>query len=385
MKKLIAGAVGAAAVFALFAAPAASLAAYFNAGKAVDVGGTQAIAQNAYVAGGAATVTAPVQGDLLLAGGNVFVSSEVSQDIMAVGGTVILSGASAQDIRIAGGNVTIGSTASGELLAAGGQITVTPDSKLAKDSYLAGGSVMFNGDEAGNLQVYGGSVVIAGTVGKDLTIKASKDVTIASGAVIKGNLDYTAPAPATIGNGAQIMGQTTFHAMPAAAAARASGAGWFGPLAAFLAFWLVMKFLMVLLLAYVLWYAFRKDATDMLAMAGSHFWGELLRGFVFLVAMPVAIIIALVTVVGAMAGVIAGLAYAALIALAFPVEVLVASSLILKCRVDLRWYHILLGAVVLAIAVVIPFIGWLACFMVYLASFGVLLHVIGRKFACDGR
>ncbi len=378
----VVGTVAAGAVMALVAVamPLTSFAAYFNAGQAVDVGAAQAISQNAYVAGGTVTFSAPVTGDLLAAGGTVILSSKATGDIMAVGGTVITTGASAQDLRIAGGNVTIGSTVSGELMAAGAQVMVLPGTTITKDSYIRGASITFNGDEAGNLDVGGSAVVIGGTVEKNLTITAAKSVTIAQGAVIKGNLEYTAPVAATIADGAQILGTTTFHQASAPAAA-SGAANWAGPLAIIFTFWFLAKFLMILLLAYLIWYIFRNDAVAMLEESTKHFWRSLLRGFIFMVALPIAIIIVCVTVVGIMAGVIAALVYAALIMLAFPAATLMASSLIMKCRTNLRWYHILLGAVVLQIVAFIPFVGWLACLVVWLAAFGALLAAVGKRFA----
>ncbi len=352
--------------------PLISSAAYFQAGKAVNIA-AQGVNDNAYVAGGAVTIAAPVSGDLFAAGGTIFVSSKVSQDVMMIGGTVIVSGSSAQNFRVAGGNVTIGSIINGELVGAAGNFTITPDTTIAKDAYLAGGAVTFNGHESGNLNIAGGSVIIGGTVDGNLKITATKDVTIASGAVIKGNLEYTAPKEASVESGAQVLGTTTFHE----AAASKAAVGW---LAGIFTLGLLLKFLMTLLLAYLIWYIFRKDALALLEESITHFGKSLLRGFIFLVAVPIAAIIAFVTIIGAGLGGIVGVIFAALAMLALPATILVVSSLILKRRAELKWYHILLGAVVLQIAALIPFIGWIACFIVWLASFGGLLAVLGRKF-----
>lgn len=385
MKKFFIGAGrGAVAVLAAaaIAAPMVSFAAYFNAGRMVNVGAAQAVDQNAYVAGASVAFAAPVTGDLLAAGGSVTISSKVTQDIMVAGGNVTIAGASAEDLRAVASNLTVESALSGELVAAGAQIMVTPDTTIAKDSYLRGSAITFDGTEAGNLDVAGNTVVIGGAVDGNLKIMARK-VTIASGAVVRGNLDYTAPQPAAIAAGAQVMGATTFH-QAAAASASAGLFDWLGPFAALFTLGLILKFLMVLFAAYLVWYIFRTDAIAIIEGAGRHFWKSVLRGFIFVVAVPAAVIVALITVVGVVAGVIAALAYAALMVLSFPVAVLVVSSFAMKRRSDLRWYHILLGGVIAAIAVLIPYIGWLAYLVVWLASTGSLLAVVGRKFARQG-
>ncbi|MGC9968532.1 MAG: hypothetical protein ABSC29_02255 [Minisyncoccia bacterium] len=371
MKKFILG-VGVVAVLV----PFVSFGAYKSAGKSVVLNATQPINDNAYVAGGNVMTSGVINGDLLAAGGSVFVSGKVVRDVMAAGGNVTLSGVSAEDVRIAGGNLNVSAVLSGELMAGGGEVIVTPDSRITKDSVVAGGSVTFNGDEAGNLEVYGGSVYIGGTVEKNLTIKGSKDITIGSGAVIKGNLDYTSVNDATIESGARILGAKTFHKVEASAPTNVAG-----PLAAVFTFWWIAKFLMALLVAYLLWYLFRSDMVALITEAGSHFGRELLRGFIFAVVMPIAIIIACVTVVGALVGGIAALVYAALILLAFPVAILVVASLLRKRRTDLHWYGILLAAVILEIVALIPFVGCVACLIICLASLGALLNVLRRRFA----
>jgi hypothetical protein len=53
----------------------------------------------------------------------------------------------------------------------------------------------------------------------------------------------------------------------------------------------------------------------------------------------------------------------------------------MRKRTDLRWYHILLGAAVAQIVMIIPIVGWLAYFIVYLSSFGALLGVLRSRFA----
>ena len=371
MKKFILG-VGAIAMLV----PLMSFAVYKSTGSSVVLNAAQPINENAYVVGGTVMVSSVVNGDLLAAGGSVFVSGKVAGDIMAGGGNITLSGASAQDVRIAGGNLIIGAVLSGDLLAGGGQIVVTPDSKIAKDSVLAGGSVTFNGNEAGSLEVYGGSVYVGGTVQKDLTIKGAKNITIGSSAVIRGNLDYTSVNDATIESGAQILGTKTFHRVETSAPKNV-----FAPLAAVLTLWWIAKFLMVLLVTYLLWYLFRNDMIALLTEAGSHFGRELLRGFLFAVAVPIAIIIACITVIGMLVGGIAALIYAALVMLAFPVTVLVVASLLKKRKTDLRWYVILLAAVIVELAMFVPFIGCAAYFLVYLVSLGALLNVLRRRFA----
>jgi cytoskeletal protein CcmA (bactofilin family) len=359
--------------------PAASFAAYFKADKNVFAVPGGVLKDNAYVAGGSVTVSGKIEGDLFVIGSMLFISAKVDQDISLAGGTIIVSGASGEDIRVGGGNVTIGGNFSGELMLAGGQVMVTPDTQIKKDSFIAAGALTFSGKETGNLTITAGTVFINGIIEKNLKIKNAEKVTIGSGAVIKGDLEYSAFSEATMEKGAKISGITTFHKIEKAGVARKSGA-MFGTLFGLFTLLSLAKLLIILSAAYLLWYIWRKDSLDVIHAAKSRFWRSLLRGFLFLVAMPVASVIAMASVIGLLPGIFGLLLYAAILILGAPFAALLIASLLMKNRADLKWFHILLGAAAIMIAKIIPFVGWLAVFIVYLAVLGALLNVLKSKF-----
>jgi cytoskeletal protein CcmA (bactofilin family) len=376
--KITLGAVAAAVVVGL-AAPVLTLAAYMKAGNTVFLAGSDAAGSgNAYIAGGNVNLNAPVNGDILAAGGTIFISGKADGDILAVGGTINVIGAAAQDVRIAGGNITAGGKFTGEMMVAGGQVTVTPDTTVAKDSSFAVGTLNFAGNEAGNLMIAGGNIYIDGTVGGNLLITHAKTVTVGPHAIIKGSFEYTATEAATVQGGAKIVGATTFHEAPATSSPKGVVSGVF--VGIFTA-WLFMKFLTGLVAAYLLWYLWRSEVVDAFTVVREHFWKELLRGFSVLVLMPVAAIILFVTLIGAVPAIVILLTYILLLVLAVPIALIFAASVIFKSRTDLRWYHVLLGAIVFGIVGLIPVIGWIACFVVYLMALGGLANVLGSKFA----
>jgi cytoskeletal protein CcmA (bactofilin family) len=375
MKKILTWA-GIAAGCAAVIMPALTFAAYMRAGNNVLLTPADAPVGNAYVAGGSVDVAVPIGGDLLAAGGTVLVSGKVSQDIMAAGGTIIIEGASAQDVRVAGGNITIGGKFSGEVVAAGGQITILPETTIVNDSYFAGGTVAFAGNESGNLTISGGEVTIDGVVTGNLIVKNAKKVTLGAHAVIKKNFEYSAPVPVITESGAQVLGQTVFHQVAAQAANGTASQLFLG----FLTGWLIVKFFIVLTAAYLLWYLRRNDSLGIIDASRSHFWRELLRGFSFLILVPIAVIIAFMTIIGAIPALVALLAYVIALVLASPFAVIFVASLLRKDRVGPAWYHILLGSLILSVVALIPIVGWIACFAVYLAALGGMVAVIKARF-----
>lgn len=356
--------------------PALSFASFWRADDNVSITALQPVQENAYLAGSSVTVSGTVGGDLFAAGKAVSISGNVSHDIMAAGSLLNLTGAKAEDVRVAGSSVNIGGIFSGELLAAGAQIMVSAETQIAKNVYLTGSALNFSGKGAGDVSLSGERVEFNGSAGKNLTVKTAEALVIGPDAVIKGDLNYSAPMEAVIDPGAQISGKINFSEIQ-------TGKGRNGLRAAvggFLTMIFLIKLLAILLAAYLLWYLRKKDSAEVVQQAASKFGTSLLRGFVFLVVVPVAVIILFFTVIGLPIGIFSIFMYAALLMLACPFAVLLASSLLMKRKLELQWYHILLGAVVLTILKVVPIVGWLAVFVVYLAALGSLLTVLRTKF-----
>lgn len=360
--------------------PAVSFAAYVSAGPSVVLPPAPAGGANAYLAGGTVSAENQVSGDLLAAGGTIIVSSKVQGDIMVAGGTVNVLGASAQDIRVAGGNVTVGGNFTGELMAVGGQVTVVPQTTIAKDSYLAGGTIMFLGSENGALTIAGGDIRIDGTVNGNVTVEKANKLTIGSLAVVKGSLEYSSPVPVVIEQGGQVLGKTTFHQITPPT----NNANGVWAIASIITIWALVKFFIVLTAAYLLWYLRRKEMATVVEDMCGRFWRNLLHGFGFLFLVPIAAIILFITVIGSIPAILALLIYAAALILAAPVATIAATSVMMqlfkKSKTNLAWYHILLGSFVFALISIIPFIGWVICLIVYLASLGGLLNVLAAKF-----
>ncbi len=370
--------VGAAAVLAVLL-PAFAGAAYLGGGPNVLTAGADTASTNAYIAGASVDVAGPVGGDLYVAGANVLVTGSVSRDLTAAGATLNLVGPSAANVRAAGANVTLTSAVKGEVAIVGGQITVAQPSAIGQDAYLAGAAVNFLGNDAGDLTIAGGNVVIDGTVNGNLMITKATKVSFGPHALVKKNFTYSAPTAAVMDPGARVMGETVFHALPVPAR---SATAW-GTLFGILTVWFLVKFVSLLLLAYLLWYGRPRDSRRVIELVKARFSRELLRGFALFVLVPVAAIIICFTVIGIAPAMIAMLIYVALLVIAAPYAFLFTGSLLWKGRTELRWYQVLAGGFVFMAVGIIPFVGWLVCGVVYLAALGGLAHTLGLRLGRD--
>lgn len=361
MKKYLGLLVGLALVLPLTAG-----AAEFRTGQMVNVGET--VHDNVYAAGGTINIVGTIDGDLYVAGGTVNVMGTVTKDINVTGGTVIITGRIGDDLRLAGGNVTVGGSIGGELVGVGGNINVLSGATIAKGAYLGGGTVNMNGSVSGNLKI------------------GSDNIVLGASAKVGGDFDYYSAkaAAANIDAGAKISGATNFH-LQAVKNIPGNKASRF-PFFAFMTFWGLMGLAGAVVLACLLFYLWREDAKEMIETAFASPGKELLRGFVTLVVMPIAAIVCMITVVGLPLGFLTMAFYGVLIILGGAITGLLWAALLAKFvfkrkETDINWWLIILAVIVLAIIKIIPFIGWLIGFLVFLVGFGVLSNKVYSKLA----
>lgn len=327
---------------------------------------------NVYTAGGAVTVTSNVTGDLVAAGGNVLVQGDVEEDLMAGGGTVIVNGKVGGDIRIGGGSVTITAAVGGDVLAGGGTITLANSAQVSGDLVLGGGAVLIDAPIAGDVRIGGGSVNINSRIGGDVIIEADQELVFGSKSVITGKIKYRGIKEAVIEEGAQIS-EIEFSKL-----ARKGGAkGAVGGIAGAVVWTIGMIIAGLLLLKF-----FRRRVRTVVDRAFDRPWLNLGIGFLFAVALPVAGVILLITIVG----VYAALILFAWLGLIYLVVSVIAAMFLgatilrwLKKSEGLRWTTLVLGAVLLMILKFIPFVGWLACLVIWLIAFGATLRTVKER------
>lgn len=329
------------------------------------------IIKNLYAGAGMVTVAQDIQGDALLAGGTVIVNGNVEQDLWVGGGTVLVNGDVGGDVRVAGGSVVVAGNVGGDLLAAGGTLTVLQGSEIQGDLLTGGGSVGFSGHVHGKSIIASSDITIAGTIDGNATAYVGEKFTIDNGAHIGGALTYTARKTAEIRDGATIIGDVKFNEKQnkdyGAWFARASMAA------------IIIGIFALSIMGLIALRLFPAKSTKVVQSAYAEFWPSLGWGFAFLVLTPVAIFILFATVIGFLAALVAGFAYMlAIIFGAMYAAIMLGSGVmrVLSRSQELvaDWRAVILGAILITVLKLVPFIGWFAAFIFLLAALGSLLR-----------
>ncbi len=245
---------------------------YFGAGASLEPGAS--VEGDAFITGGEVILNRPVEGDAVLSGGSIHVGERIGSDLYAAGGDILVNARVGHNARLAGGRVHL-----------------TRHAEVAGRVTIAGSRIRVDGSTGGALAIYGDSVVIDGEIGGGVAVVA-RNLEVGPNARINGRLTYrTANAPriseqAVISGGMQ-QSSFEFHGKDLEPVART--VVWVGA-ALFTSGLFLVGVLIVLLVPNVL--------TAVVRELRSRPAASFLLGFALIVCVPVAAVLATLSVIG---------------------------------------------------------------------------------------
>ena len=355
---------------------------------------TRPVYEDLYISAGSVTINAPVFGDLICTGGTVNINDSVSDDIIVAGGTVTFNGYVGDDIRCAGGRLYVQKNIGGDLVIAGGQVTVNRDVVIGGGLLAGGGEITFNGTVNKSVKAGFGSLVFNGRAEKDIDIKggnlrmngtvmgpaiiAANKITIGNDASFNNNVRYwndkgSADFRQSIKNGKAIYDPSL----------KIETGRWYylGGLSVLGLLWYIgMALLMIAIIQYLF--------NAILQKAGDTVFNKTLRssgfGLLFFIAVPIAAVVAFITVIGLPVGLLLLFNYIILLLLATVITSLVAAHGI-NNRFHYNWgyWKLVFAAlgifIVLKLISLIPFLGWFVVLIAIFMAFGAILQNVNWK------
>jgi len=368
---------GLAALLVMVAAAVVPLSAHaasnMRGGQSVTIGKSDVVDASAYLAGNTVTVEGEVQGDLYCAGQNITITGRVDGDVICAGQTVRISGTVVGNVRVAGQAVTIDGSVGRGLTAFGQSVTQTNHSVVNNDATIFGSALELSGKIGRDATVGGQTVSLTGTVGRNLTSN-NEQLTLSSGAVVGGSIDYTSKNSATVNQGAKVGGKTNRHEPPKheerAKNTYAEQLGmalyWFG---ATLVFGLV-------LLAFVP-RTYAATSKTMLTQGG---WA-LLAGLAALVATPIVVVVLMMTVIALPLAIVLFFAWLSSLLVAYVYAAYSLGAWIAdQAKWQLKWPQVtwlLVGMIVLWLGMLIPVVGGLLGFVALVWGLGGITLACG--------
>lgn len=293
-----------------------------------------------------------VSGDVYASGQRVTIDGNVTGDVIAAGQTITINGNIDGNVRIAGQDVTINGEVqrSGTIFAA--NIDVSESGSFGDDLVGAAGDIDIAGAVGRDVEVSVGTLTIDGPVGGNVTYNSENEARIAEGAVsgsVEQVVPQTAPEP-TLGE---------------------RFVGWL--------LGLLYALVALSIITVLAGWAFPRllhRVTDQLLPRP---WKALLVGFLACLAVPAALLLALVTFIGAPLALAGLLLWITLTLASFVFGAYYIGRLVLRGRQH-PVVKALVGGVILIVALHIPWLNivvWLA--MVFLGTGAQLLAIYEKR------
>jgi len=355
---------------------------FIRTGNLIDVAG--AVNGDVVAVGNTINISGPVTGDVVALGSTINISGDVSGSVFAAGSNVKISGKVGNSIRTAGSNVEIESLVEHNVWAAAATITLGENAKVGWDLFGVGASVIVNGPVEGNIWTAAKSLLLASTVGKDVTasIDSKGQAMLLDQAVIAGNLNYRSANQdqLTILPGATVTGETihSFWQQP--------DVDFKGALNAAVLFFKVVYLFSLLAIGLIIISLIPKKVVEVQQEMIKHPGRSLVWGLIFILLTPLVIFLLLFTLIGIP---IALILLALYLIILYISKVFVGFTLGLwvlnymnkdkKYNGNLMWPFIL-GMILLVLIINLPLIGWVIGLLAGMWGIGAFLKVKKETF-----
>jgi len=250
----------------------------------------ETIADDVYLFGGEAEIAGSVTRDLTVVSGrlNLETTGRVDGNLNALGGDVTLRGAVGRTVRVAGGQIEIAGAIGSDLIVAGGEVELERGASVRGDVIIAGGRVVIRGDVGGEIRGAAGDLTIDSNVAGNVRVTVD-ELTLGPRARVGGDLRYKSGDTLELDQAAVVTGGIE-RREPDVFFPADGGVAWLTGL--------LFRLLCALVAGAVVVLAAPGLAITIANGVRHRLPGSLLRGVILVIALPIALVVLMVTVVG---------------------------------------------------------------------------------------
>jgi len=334
-------------------------AAVVRSAEAVSVAQDEIVPGDFYAIGGDVTISGIVEGDVYVMGGTLTINGMVEGDVLAIGGTVAVHGTIGDDLRAIGGKVVVAQVVEGDVVVFGGSLATLSTAHIGEEVLFYGGEATVAGEVEGAVHARAEALTIDGTVAA-VDAVLSGDLTLTNAAYVAGNVSYEgggelSRTPETVIDG-EVMQRDR-----ADVEARISD---------FMPFGLMLLFAVLVAVFFL-----REGMLHMVRSQRRAPWLPAAVGFGILVVTPLAFALLMASVLGLVVGGLLLIVYLGFVIFSVVAMHIVLGAFIAKYTVKeyrVSWPFAIAGVIAVQILLLIPFIGPLAIFALFLTTLGMI-------------
>lgn len=369
-------------LFILFLLPLSTFAITTQTGDSIYISADQTIEDDLIATGSRIIIEGHVKGDVIAAGQDLTIKGMVEGDVIAAGMYVNIEGQILGDARVVGSNVRIGGNINKNLNAFGGTVTLLDGAKVNGNALIAGGGADINGLVRGKLSVYASACSFNAIVEKDAYVEVDPQsrLVLLPKAEVQGNLTYKSAKELDKQEGAIVLGEIKQEMPRIISDKKGRGEAWPSLLIAKL-----VSLIGMLIVGLVLIGLFREKLYKITDIIWKSPWQSLLWGIIFLIVVPIAAVILLITIIGIPLSIVGMLVYVTLLYVSGIFAALVIGqavvNLIGKKLADKKGNQLLfliVGLVVIGIICMIPYVGFFIRLLTILFGTGALVKAVAK-------
>jgi len=138
-----------------------------RSGDTVTIPAGEVVNDDLYISAQTVVVDGTIKGDLVAFAQTITINGTVEGDLIAAGRDIIINGTVKDGVRIAGATLLLGekATIGSDLIGAGASLEARKGSSIGQDAVFAGGQALLAGDIVRNVNVAAGSLELRNAVG----------------------------------------------------------------------------------------------------------------------------------------------------------------------------------------------------------------------------
>ncbi len=346
-----------------------------RAGDDVAVGDSEEIGDDVLLMGRNVRVSGAVLHDVIAFGEDISIVGPVGGSVTAVGRRVDVVGHVGHSLKAAGSEISIDGEIGGNAMLAGATVRAAGTAKVGKDLMLCADEATILGAVDGGMRALCSRLDVAGKIKGDVGAQV-REIIVRPEAEIGGDLRYESLEEGQISPKATIGGRKLWK-QPRAHVRRSLRSTVAGKIA-----FAVWSILALGLLGTIMIAVSPRGVARVATLTYASFGWSLLWGFVFLVCLPVAAILVMITVIGLPSGILGLILYGVLLYVGRIFCACALGRLILRGgRRESRGLLIgatFLGVSILTIATGIPFVGWAIGLLAVILGAGAVLVSLKR-------
>jgi len=364
-------------------------AAEFLSGIEVTVGPNEVYEADVYAFAREIIVDGTIEGDLVAASESIVINGAVNGDLIVAARAISVDGVVEDDIRAAGAELDFESQVGGDVIVAGDRIVIGPDAVIGEDLAASANTLVADGRIEGNVDISAVEAILTGTVQGNVNATIQERLELGPESTIEGTLNYTSQYDATMAPGAAVGGEITQFEPTLTL---------FGndyPFSALIQFVIdfieqVRWFIGTLLMGLLLIWLFPGAMHNLVTTLATSPWKSLFLGVsmfpltALLLLLSLILVLAIIGFSAFSLVAIPAMIYTALLLLAKPTIAMALGNYIGKHFGKREQPHsrsaLAIGAAILAVVGLIPYVSTLAGWLTLLLGFGMWLLYLFRSY-----